>query len=310
VAGGDRQAEQFLNRRGMFNPDKKQDLHLVMEERARQGAPDEEVRMQSESWLAQHRIAVADNKMSGTTSMIAAYLQHVTGNYGKLYIREAEKYLSALNLQNGKNPTQAEMEQVLQAVNKDYGKSGGVRMVTPGVDGHPVWTGNVEHQGGSQDYAVIMHDRNEKGEATFSALLHKGDPGFDGFQSRKSADRMMNRLERRQKVQENVTNPASNLSGNTLRQQVDFIEGKGRAEKFAKAATTTIADLRRPVRKELRDMNDSDLAAWIDRADQEGNRQRDVDEGRKEQAKRAQMKASVTPPPTQARFNDFVTAGT
>jgi hypothetical protein len=183
-------------------------------------------------------------------------------------------------------------------------------MVTPGVDGHPVWTGNVEPGAASQDFSVILRDRNEKGEATFSALLHKGDPGFDGFQTRKSADRMMNRLEHRQMVQEHVTNPESNLTGNMVRREVDFIEGKGRAEKFAKSAATTIADLRRPIRKELRDMNDSDLAAWIDQADQAGSRQRDVDEGRKEQASRAQRKASVTPPPTHTRLRDFVSTRT
>ncbi|SFV13857.1 hypothetical protein [Pseudoduganella namucuonensis] len=303
VSGGDRKAAEYMSARGLFEEGRKMDLEDLAGLRQQRGVPDADATKQTQSWLAQHRMAVADNQTTGAKSMIIAYLQHATGDYGKLHLAAADKYLARLGEQgmtDPANPSQADLERVIAAINKDFGKSGGVRMMAPGAEGYPVWTGDVDHGQESQNHTVILRDRNEKGEETFSAVLHKGELQFDVIQSRKSADQMINQLENRTKVREHITNPENRLTGTAIREGVDFVEGKGRMEKFGKLASATLADYRNPIRKVVREMSDYELSQWIGRIESIGGRDGDVKEGRKEQEKRKLMKAKLggSPPPS------------
>ncbi|MTV41075.1 hypothetical protein [Duganella radicis] len=303
VAGGDRKAEQYLSGRGLFAEGKQQELADVMQARARSETPDAEITAQSGSWLEQHRIAVADNEMTGAKSLIVACLQQATGNYGRLYMKEAEKYLAQLGGDGADvQPSPEQLEAIVAAINKDYGKSGGVRLVTPGVEGHPVWTGDLAV--GNGQAGVILRDRNERGEEVFSALVHKGELKFDEIQTRKSADKMMNRLAHRNEVRAHLTDPQNDVAGSDLRKGSDFVAGKGRAQKFEKLASATLADYRNPIRRELREMTDSALVSWIVQTSDIAGRERDVEEGRKELEKRKQMKAALGAVPAAPSFGE------
>lgn len=261
-------ADAFLSEKGVFEKDVVNHgaiMEAITPELAKRTA-------QTDNWLKSHRVAVVRSGFTGIKGLVVAYLQQVTGRYDKLHREAALKYID--RVKNQDKPTPEEMEYIIREINKDYGVSTKVHLVTPGKDGHPVWTGDLnasKSENGSS--VVILRGRNDKDEETFAALAHKGEIIFDEVTPRENVDMQLYRLDEVERANEQFfekENQAGGITGTKLREIMkDAGERKtGKMEKL----TEKLADIRQPLHRTVRSLNDTELKSQVQHGYEKGKK--------------------------------------
>ena len=287
VAGDE--AANVLDQRGYFDAGRKRNYGDLQQH--------EQSLTQADMWLELHSLAKAENGSAGIHSLIVAYLQHATGRYDSLHVDEAAKYISQLG---SNTPSEEQIQAIIEQINHKYGAVQ-ARMIAPGDDGAPVWTGDVgaPEQGRGRSVA-IMRSKNDQGEDTFAAVVHRKHP------SARDIPEHLKKLDEARRTRAAIVGDSPqgqdfDLTGTQLREMMNSLGTKQRGPMKNMAAT--LADGKRPVRKELRNLTDTEL----DKVVEDGllyNAENDVDndaesisllqEAVKEKGKRDEMKKLLT----------------
>ncbi|SFU62440.1 hypothetical protein [Pseudoduganella namucuonensis] len=247
--GGGDAATRVLDQRGYFagEPSNHDELWY-----------DRQSQAQTDAWLARHGLAKAENKLTGIHSLVVAHLQHATGDYGSLHVREAAEYVERLG---GNEPSEAAMRQVVEAINSKHGAVQ-ARMIAPNDEnnGAPVWTGDL---GASEQpdarSVVILRGQNSEGGIEFSAVVRlKAASGPDIPEHLKKLDGAVDMREKIVGAPGHQVGHDSGLTGTQLRAAMAKL---GVERGPLKTMTAKAADGMRPERKALRELDDTRLRA-------------------------------------------------
>ena len=281
------EAANTLSQRGYFSPERRKNYGDL--------AHDVLPLKQTNTWLALHGLAKAENDLDGMHSLIVALLQHATGRYDNLHVAEAAKYLKMFDRNT---PLSANMEKFVSAINRDHGKMQ-VHMVASDSANHgaPVLidTLGASQQKGARS-VVIMRSKNAEGKDTFAAIVHRKRALTSDIPDH------LKQLDKAKVVRSAVMNDAlpnrdADLTGNQQREAMKILgtQQRGRISSLMKNASASLADKNRPERKTLRDMDYDKLKDRMKTAAKlEAGSTRYWREGVKEIKKRDNNKAMLT----------------
>ena len=251
------EAANTLSQRGYFSPEMRRNhgdlAHGVVPV------------MLANTWFARHDLAKADNDLDGMHSLIVALLQHATGRYNSLHVEEAARYLKMCDRHISLS---ANMEKVASAINRDHGKMQ-VHMIAPDSTNHgvPAW---IDTLGASQQKdvrsVVIMRSKNVEGKDTFTSIVHrKRALAPDVPEHLKQLDKA--KVVKSVVMNDALPNRDAGLTGIEQREAMKIIgtQQRGRISSFMKNASASLADMRRPDRKTVRELKYKDLKTQIDK---------------------------------------------
>ena len=266
------EAANTLNKLGYFSPERMK-IHDEL-------AHNDESLRKADQWLARHGLAKADNGLEGMHSLIVALLQNATGRYDSLHVEEAAKYLKMCDRNT---PLSANMEKVASAINRDHGKMQ-VHMIAPDStnDGAPAWIDTLDAsqeddldtpQKGARS-VVIMRSKSAEGNDIFAAIVHqKRALASDIPEHLKQLEKAKkvrsvvidNKLPNQDAANQDAANQDDDLTGIEQRAAMKFLgtQQRGRISSLMKNASASLADVKRPDRKTVRDLKYNDLETQI-----------------------------------------------